>query len=251
LSDKDFDVVPDAEAAGEPQRNWRALALTAHSRIGLTHDILVGLATEAPSFELAGLTVAPVYGQTVLFLVGRDRSAPDRDRLLLNALPRRVRPSDRLLVAVDQRLTARNLDGPAVINNQLLLRLSLRTPDRPGVLRDTLQTLAKVLAEHAPPGVQIDGLDVWFVLVQVVNGRTTRGRVTIRLPGPPALWPHWQNVDWAAVERSVGRSSALAVAADGTVPGPVGWSSLAFDDTVITTELLRTAVQAPLIPPIP
>jgi hypothetical protein len=251
LSDKDFDVVPDDEAAGEPYRHWRTLALTAHSRIGLLHDILVGLAAEAPSFELAGLTVAPVYGQTVLFLVGRDLSPSDRDARLPEALPRRVRPSDRLLVAVDQRLTARNLDGPAVVNDQLLLRVSLRTPDRPGVLRDTLRTLTTVLAEHAPAEVEINGLDVWFVLLQVVNGRSTRGRLTIRLPGPPALWPRWQKIDWAAVERSVGRSPALAAGADGLVSGPVGWSTLAFDDTVITTELLRTAVPAPLTPPVP
>jgi hypothetical protein len=186
-----------------------------------------------------------------LFLVGRDLSRPDRDARLPEVLPHRVRPSDRLLVAVDQRLSARTLDGPAEIGDQLLLRFSLRTPDRPGVLRDTLRTLAAVLAEHAPAGVQITGLDVWFVLLQVVNGRSTRGRLTIRLPGSPALWPHWQSVDWSAVERSVGRSPALAAEADGTVPGPVGWSTLAFDDTVISTELLRTAIPAPLNPPSP
>jgi hypothetical protein len=246
LSDKDFDVVPDEEAAGDPYRNWRTLALTAHSRIGLLHDTLIGLAEEAPQFALAGLTVAPVYGQTVMFLVGRDLSAPDRDAPLREALPQRVRRSDRLMVAVDQRLTAKSLDGPAVIDDQLLLRVGLRTPDRPGVLRDTLRTLAKVLAEYAPAGVQINGLDVWFVLLQVVNGRTTRGRLTIRLPGPPTVWPKWESVDWAAVERSVGRSAAIAAEAENAASG---WSSLAFDDTVITTELLRTAVPAPLTPP--
>ena len=249
LSDKDFDVVPDEEAAGDPSRNWRTLAVTAHSRIGLLHDILVGLAEEAPAFALAGLTVAPVNGQTVLFMVGRDRSPQHQDAPLRDALPRRVRPSDRLLVAVDERLTARTLDGPGVVDDQLLLRFGLRTPDRPAVLRDTLRTLAKVLAEHAPSGVQINGLDVWFVLMKVVNGRTTRARLTIRLPGPPALWPHWQNVDWAAVERSVGRLSALASVGDGPAGGSVGWTSVAFDDTVITTDLLRTAVPAPLTPP--
>jgi hypothetical protein len=152
-------------------------------------------------------------------------------------------------VAVDQRLTAKSLDGPAVTDDQLLLRVGLRTPDRPGVLRDTLRTLAGVLAEHAPPGVLINGLDVWFVLLQVVNGRTTRGRLTIRLPGAPSLWPHWQGVDWAAVERSVGRAAALAAGADGSASASTGWSALAFDDTVVTTELLRTSVPAPLTPP--
>jgi hypothetical protein len=251
LSDKDFDVVPDEEAAGDPYRNWRTLAVTAHSRIGLTHDILVGLAEEAPGFDLAGLTVAPVYGQTVLFMVGRDLSSPSRDAALSESLPRRVRPGDRLLVAVDQRLTAKSLDGPRLLDDKLLLRVGLRTPDRPGVLRDTMRILAEVLAEHAPPGVKISDVDIWFVLLQVVNGRTTRGRMTIRLPGPPAQWPHWQAVDWSAVERSVGRAAALAAGMDGSSGGPPRWAALGFDDTVITTELLRTAVPTPLAPPNP
>jgi hypothetical protein len=251
LSDKDFDVVPDEEAAGDPYRNWRVLAVTAHSRIGLTHDILVGLAAEAPGFDLAGLTVAPVYGQTVLFMVGRDLSPQARDAALSESLPRRVRPGDRLLVAVDQRLSAKSLDGPKPLDDKLLLRVGLRTPDRPGVLRDTMRILAEVLAEHAPPGVKISEVDIWFVLLQVVNGRTTRGRMTIRLPGPPSQWQHWQAVDWSAVERSVGRAAALAAGADGSSAGPLRWAALGFDDTVITTELLRTAVPTALAPPGP
>jgi hypothetical protein len=48
----------------------------------------------------------------------------------------------------------------------------------------------------------------------------------------------------------VARSAALAAAeTDGSGPVAPGWTSMAFDDTVITTELLRTAVPAPLTPP--
>jgi hypothetical protein len=248
LSDRDFDVVPDEEAVGDPSRHWRALAVTAHSRVGLLHDVLVGLAEEAPTFQLAGLNAAAVYGQTVLFMVGRDLAPPTRDAVLKQTLPLRVRPNDRLLVAIDERLTARTLDGENSPGDQLLLRIGLRTPDRPGVLKEMVRTLSKTLAEHAPPGVTISGLDVWFVLLQVINGRTSRGRLTIRLPGSPAHWPQWQAVDWAAVERSIGRSAAIAARAD--VPGgQLGWLSPTLDDTVVTAELLRTAVPAPLQPP--
>jgi hypothetical protein len=247
LSDKDFDVVPDQEAATDTQRNWRTLAVTAHSRVGLLHDVLIGLAAEAPSFQLAGLTGAAVYGQTVMFMVGRDSSPRHHDEPLRRALPQRVRPSDRLIVAIDERLTAKTLDGAAGGDDQLLLRVGLRTPDRPGVLRETLRTLAKVLGENAPPGVLVNGLDVWFVLLEVVNGRTTRGRLTVRLPGSPAHWPRWQAVDWRAVERSVGRAAVAGL--DGPGLGTIGWSSSALDDTVITTELLRATIPAPLVPP--
>jgi hypothetical protein len=250
LSDKDFDVVPDEEAAADPSRAWRALAVTANSRVGLLHDVLAGLAAQAPGFELAGMTAAAVYGQTVVFMVGRDRSEPDDEPLRL-ALPRRLRPSDRLLVAVDQRISARGLDGPAAQEHQLLLRLGVRTPDRPGVLRDTLRSLASVLAEQAPPGVAgPEGVDVWFVQLQVVNGLTTRGRLTLRLPGSPTSWSHWEGVDWAAVQRSVARTTAAAGRPAASDRG--GWFAADLDDTVITTELLRTraggaraAAQAP------
>jgi hypothetical protein len=43
--------------------------------------------------------------------------------------------------------------------------------------------------------------------------------------------------------------SALAAGTEGTSRGPAGWSAVAFDDTVVTAELLRTAVPAPLTPP--
>lgn len=250
LSDRDFDVVPDDEAAGDPYRNWRVLGMTATSRVGLMHDVLTGLCAEATSFALAGMTAATVYGHTVVFMVGRDSSPSELDRPLRETLPQRVRRSDRLLVAVDQRLTARGLDGPPVVEDRLLLRVGVRTPDRPGVLRDTLAALAAVLADHGPRGVPIDGLDVWFVLLEVVDGRTTRGRLTVRLPGPPETWPQWQAVDWTAVERSVGRAAALAArAAEPGSRAPGRWPSAELDDTVITAELLRTAVPAPLVAP--
>jgi hypothetical protein len=244
LSDRDFDVVPDDEAASSMSATWRALALTANSRVGLLHDILSGLAAEAPGFELAGMTEAPLYGQTVIFMVGRDRSESD-EAPLRSALPRRVRPSDRLMVAVDQRLTARGLDGP-VREDRLLLQLGVRTPDRPGVLRDTLRALTTVLAEYAPPGVAVaDSLDVWFVQLRVVNGRTTRGRITLRLPGSSRTWRHWQTIDWPAVQRSVTRVAALAARPAGNdLRAGGGWFPADFDDTVITTELLRTQAAA-------
>jgi hypothetical protein len=251
MSDRDFDVVPDQEAATDPLRHWRTLAVTAHSRVGLLHDVLLALAEEAPTFHLAGMTAAAVYGQTVMFMVGRDLAPPDRDAPLRQALPLRVRPSDRLLVAVDQRLSARTLDGTAGAEDRLLLQVGLRTPDRPGVLKEMLRTLTKVLAEHAPPGVQVTGLDVWFVLLEVVNGRTTRGRLTLRLPGSPAHWSQWQTTDWAAIERSVSRAAALAAQADGAGLSQLGWWPAALDDTVVTTQLLKTAVPSPLTPPTP
>jgi hypothetical protein len=262
LSDKDFDVVPDDEAASDPERNWRTLVLTAHSRVGLLRDVLTGLATRAPNFELAGLTVEGVYGQTVLFLVGRDRrvspleGAPAGDDSLRVALQGWMRPSDRLIVAVDRRLSARTLDGSSALKDRLLLQVSLRTPDRPGVLRETLRNLARALETYGPRGYTygetMEKIDVWFVTMQVANGRTFRGRLTVRLPGEPGAWDAWAAVDWPAVERSLSQASAQAARGEGNDPA-MGGAVAIMDDTVITVELMRTADGrvAPLTPPEP
>ncbi|GAB3264821.1 hypothetical protein [Kineosporia babensis] len=245
LSDKDFDVVPDDEAAADLQRNWRTLALTAHSRVGLLRDVLTGLATQAPNFELAGLTVEGVYGQTVLFLVGRDAGGAS-DASLKVALQRWMRPSDRLIVAVDRRVSARTLDGSAAMRERLLLQVSLRTPDRPGVLRETLKNLARALDVYGPPGPAfgeaLEKIDVWFVTMEVANGRTFKGQLTVRLPGKPEDWDEWAAVDWPAVERSLSQASAQAARGEGN-DAAMGGAVAIMDDTVITVELMRTADQ--------
>ena len=245
LSDKDFDVVPDEEAASDPERNWRTLALTAHSRVGLLRDVLTGLTTQAPNFELAGLTGEGVYGQSVLFLVGRDRRAGSTiaDDSLRNALPALMRPSDRLIVAVDRRVSARTLDGSSALRERLLLQIFLRTPDRPGVLRETLKNLARALELYGPRGYTygetMEKIDVWFVTMEVANGRTFRGRLTVRLPGEPDSWDEWAAVDWSAVERSLSQASAQAARGEGNDTA-MGGAVAIMDDTVITVELMRT-----------
>ena len=240
LTDRDFDVVPDEEAANDPVRRWRALAICQQSRTGGLHDLLGALAQERPAFELAGMSVTAVHGQTVVFVLGRDAADPDvSGDDLPAALAARARPSDRLTVAVDERLAARTLDGSAAAQDRLLLQVGVRAPDRPGVLRDTLEHLRLAIAEHAPHGVQVPGLDIWFAKLRVVDGRSTRGRLTLRLPGGPDRWREWQDADWAAVERAVARAGALAIRADPVDPRRAGWASPLLDDTVISVHLLR------------
>lgn len=249
LSDKDFDIVPDDEAAFDLDRNWRVLALTGHSRVGLLRDVLTGLATRTPTFELAGLTVEVVYGQTVIFLVGRDRrvgstAARPLLRELQSDLQLGLRPSDRLIVAVDRRMTARALDGAFGARERLLLQVLLRTPDRPGVLRETLRNLARALEVYGPPGhtygEAMERIDVWFVTMEVANGRTFRGGLIVRLPAGPGDWAAWAAVDWPAVERSLTQASVQAARGEGNDTA-MGGAVAVLDDTVITVELMRTA----------
>jgi hypothetical protein len=246
MTDRDFDVVPDVEAQTDPTRRWRALAICGNARTGLLRDILGELAEERPTFALAGLVAAIVHGQTVLFLLGRDTGGQDRS--LAGTLPGRLRPGDRTLVVVDDWQAARTLDGVPT-DDRLLLRVSIRTPDRPGGLRRMLAHLQAAIAEHAPDGVTVSALDVWFVLLQVVNGRSFRGRVTVRLPGTRAHWPGWEAVNWAAVGRDVGRAAGLSwerELAAGEVSGHAPGALL--DDIVVTVNLLRTSAALPAHP---
>jgi hypothetical protein len=127
--------------------------------------------------------------------------------------------------------------------------VSVRSPDRPGGLRRILGHLQAAIAENAPAGVVVSGLDVWFVLLQVVNGRSSRGRLTIRLPGTRAQWPAWEAVNWAAVGRDVGRAAAIAWVRESSTapygshaPGPL------LDDIIVTVDLLRTTATLPAHP---
>jgi hypothetical protein len=246
MTDRDFDVVPDVEAQNDPKRRWRTLAICGNARTGLLRDVLEQLAEERPTFALAGLVAAIVHGQLVLFLLGRDTGVQDDG--LAAVLPGRLRPGDGTTVVVDDWQAARTLDGVPT-DDRLLLRVSVRTPDRPGGLRRMLEHLRSAIADNAPPGVTVTGLDVWFVLLQVVNGRSSRGRLTIRLPGSRAHWAGWESVNWAAIGRDVGRNAAMAWVRESSVapygahaPGPL------LDDIVVTVDLLRTTAKLPAHP---
>jgi hypothetical protein len=106
-----------------------------------------------------------------------------------------------------------------------LLRLQLRTPDRAGVVPLTLQRLAAVV--RAGAGGPGPGLDVWFALLRVVDGRSLQGRMGIWLP--PGEWPE---ADWTSVTEEEQRYLP-----DGRDGGPL----LVEDDPVLSVNLTRVA----------
>jgi hypothetical protein len=90
-------------------------------------------------------------------------------------------------------------------------------------------------------------------MLEIVNGRTMRGRLTVRLPGGRQHWAGWEDVNWQAVGRDVGRAAATAwmrdagrgLALGGLAglgaqgPGPL------LDDIVVSVDLLRTTARLP------
>jgi hypothetical protein len=107
-----------------------------------------------------------------------------------------------------------------------LLRLQLRTPDRAGVVPLTLARLASVVRVGAGGGPG-PGLDIWFALLRVVDGRSLQGRLGIWLP--PGDWPE---VDWSLLIEEEQRY--LPEGRDG---GPL----LVEDDPVLTVNLARVS----------
>lgn len=113
-----------------------------------------------------------------------------------------------------------------------LVRLQLRTPDRVGVVPSILERASSVVRGVVDgPG---PGLDVWFALLRVVDGRTLQGRMGIWLPGGD-----WRDVDWSAVTEEGQRFPPL---------GREGGSSLVEDDPVLAVNLARVSDRIHVVP---
>jgi len=134
------------------------------------------------------------------------------------------------------RTVVRLLDGVppgplAVADPRPLLRVQIRTPDRPGVMQDLLRELAARLPAA-------DGnVDVLYALTPVVDGQALSGRLLVRLPHHPAGDERWTAVDWQDMGRLV--AQAVARASGEPAPDDAERTSRLSDDTVVTLDLVR------------
>ena len=105
-------------------RTWRLVAICADWRVGIEGRLLACL---DPDLALVGLTAAILYGQSVLLL------------LCHRAPGQAIGDNPRLRGVVFDRWLSRNELGTAT--PQPLLRVHLRTPDRPGATVAVLDSL--------------------------------------------------------------------------------------------------------------
>ena len=120
-----------------------------------------------------------------------------------------------------------------------LLRVRIRSQDRPGALLHVLRSLDKTLSEElrlTPEGPQISA---WHSLNQVLHGNVAQSRLTIRLPAERDQVQRWDDAKFKAIERVVRqaavREAAAAYRSADTFSNGLGAPA----DPVITVRLIK------------
>ncbi len=216
------EVCSDDVATGPIGPRGQVVAVCSAARVGLTADVLAAVSQDAGT-RLTGISMAVLHGLAVLLLTvdaGTD-TGPDtgsgatldavtaiRDRLrrhdIVSLLPPPPAPYQRSDSDGDR-------DGDRA--PQPLVRMQVRVPERPQALRRMLSRLQDTLDDPA-------GLDVWFALFRVADGRSIQGRLVSRAPATSAPL------------------AAMQLSEDGTGPDePM--------DPVVDLDVLRTRAPAP------
>ena len=186
---------------------WRSMAICADWRNGVESEILRSL---DPEMNLAGLTAAVLHGKAVLLLLGHCPGGPgghDEPQLATPGSQDAGRPT----VYFDRWQSRRAL---GTTPRHPLLRVHMRTPDRPGATLEVLESLRAALQEMAPGMLRAHDWNVWYAKAVVKDGNIAQVQLTIALPVDPdsgqfASKPvsRWGPAEFARIER---RALALA-----------------------------------------
>ncbi len=187
----DLDVVARSRTRHreDAARTWRLMAVCADWQPGIESRMLAGL---GPDLMLVGMTAVVLYGQSVLLLLchGSQARADLGD------------PRLRRAVVFDQ-WQSRNELGSAP--PQPLLRVHLRTQDRPGATVAVLDALHKAMQHEFPRAFSGGDWNVWYARAVVRDGNTAHVQLTIMLPvsHDTDLEPiyAWEPSDFSRIER--------------------------------------------------
>jgi hypothetical protein len=177
---------------GEMAKTWRAMAICADWQIGIEGKVLAMLDGD---LTLIGLTSAILHGKSVMLLLGHQadgKSDGDHDEL-------------RREVRFDRWLCRHEL-GTAP--GYPLLRVHMRTPDRPGATLEVLESLHEAIKEILPDTLASRDWLVWYARAVVKDGNMAHVQLTIMLPVDhdghsrdtnPAI--KWNSSDFSLIER--------------------------------------------------
>jgi hypothetical protein len=123
-----------------------------------------------------------------------------------------------------------------------LLRVHMRTPDRPGATVQTIESLSTALTKMAEGCISdAEGGSVWYARVVVVSGRVAQMQFTVRLNPEPAAaeasLAAWGRAEYAKIERD---SRDGAVSKPRTTAGSAGTRGYSPEDTIISVALVKT-----------
>ncbi len=229
----DLDIVTRSEVAAENQddENWRVMAICADWRIGIEGRTLTWLDREQ---ALIGITSTVLYGQSVLLLLCHARTGrtPDDEPGDDQAL--------REFISFDRWQSRAEL---GIAPPHPLLRVSLRTPDRPGATIGALDSLREAIQHEYPTALVNGDISVWYARAEVKDGNTAHVQFTVVLPMPAsddrAASYTWTASDLWRIER---RALALLAArtANGSHSGAFAVSSAEIPpDTTIQLGLIK------------
>jgi len=233
----DLDVVTasgvhSGESAAE--KTWRIMAICADWRSGVESEILGSLDAD---LRLAGLTAATLHGKTVLLLLGHRPGGRNDSRA---AAPGGLGIAG-VTVYLDKWQSRTDL-GAA--QQYPLLRVHMRTPDRPGATLEVLESLRETLQEMAPGSLGERDWNVWYARVVVSAGNVALIQLTARLALDPATTAsagedHGGLAEFSKIERHALARAARKIAATGRAGSSPDPGLDAPADTVISVGLVN------------
>jgi hypothetical protein len=233
----DLDVVAGSglhRTENASDQTWRLLAICSDWRSAEEIEVLDGLDRD---LQLAGLTTAILHGKLVILLLGhRPGGRGGHDKPLLVPLG-----SDGQVIVYLDKWQSRQQLGEG--RGQPLLRVRMRTPDRPGATREVIESLRETLQEMGLGPLTDRDWKVWYTRTVVTAGRAAVIQLTVRLAVNPATTPqHHPIKDWGPAEMSQIERRALALAASKMAASGTGSvADLGLDapeDTVISVSLI-------------
>ncbi|MFL6129003.1 MAG: hypothetical protein ACJ73E_08045 [Mycobacteriales bacterium] len=258
----------DVRVPARPADDWRLVAVCAPPRSGLLAELLAALPEQAGTRSLAGAVSGVLNGTAVIFLLCRpEPAAAGWDPGAVERRLERALQPHRTVVQLLEEVRPTMLGGAP----RPLLRVQIRTPDRPGVMQDLLRELGRQVHREAhttggtrllvgadgpggpggPGGARPDrpelrlvatgrapAVDVLYALTPVVDGQALSGRLLLRLPHHDRGDERWVDVDWQHIGRVVAQAVTRPVPGGRTVADAERTSRLS-DDTVVTLDLVR------------
>jgi hypothetical protein len=242
-----MDTQVDIVSNGDRGVEWRLLPVCAPARVGLMSRLFSALEEHDPELVIAAAVSGVFNGISVIFLLCRaPADATGSARAMAGHVAERLEASDHAVVPTTK--ARRHVRIAAPHRPRALLKVQLRTPDRPGAVQHLLIELRARLCEAVADN-GLEALDVLYALTPVVDGHALSGRLLLGLPHHPSgAEKEWENLQWQEIGRIVSRGLAAgAYAPDGATRGTASSTSYdrtmqLNDDTVVTLDLVRTAV---------